>query len=172
MNKKGFKMMVRICLFFVCSFLFSTIAFCDQPRIPEDVKLGANFVWQLTQLKNGEWIEEHFRSSEVKKKLNVILDFDDTTIDEIPRIIEAIKRFRERSPLESTVICCDQQVIAGDLGNQSVIYRIQNKRGQVMFFEVHMMGTTTLTIDSVKILSPLEITNRVCGPKMVEVKQN
>lgn len=164
--------MIRVYFSCVCAILISTTAYCDQPRIPEDVRLGANFVWQLTQLENGESIEEHFKSSEVKKKLNVILDFDDETIDEIPRIIEQTKRFRERFPLEKTVICCDQQVIAEDLGNQSVIYRIQNKRGQVMFFEVHMMGMTALTIDSVRILSPLEITNKLCGPKIVEVKQN
>ena len=87
------------------------------------------------------------------------------------KFFKSVRALEERSPLVPVVAIIDQKPIALDIGNQYVTYRIETKRGDVLFFEVHLMGVDELTIEGVKELSSKEVTDRLRGRKMFKVEQ-
>ena len=69
--------MSRILLTFAFLLVLPIPALADQ-EIPPDLKAGADFVWQLTQIKRTEDVIQHFRSPKIMAivKANVDLDND------------------------------------------------------------------------------------------------
>lgn len=134
-------------------------------NVGPDLKAGADYVWLLAQkAKNSDRpsddlaLDDDLRADMPIK--NAVIDLDEEAVNRLPGIIKAITAFDKRSPLEPSVGIIDNRWIDRILGNQIVTYRLQSKRGDALFLDIHMMGKTKLSLTDVKLVSAEEVINR------------
>ena len=119
-------------------------------EISDDLKAGADFVWELTQIKRPDDVVQHFNTQQMRERIKASVVLNNESKKRLGDIFRSLRDFEMRSPLVPVVKIIDQNPVALDIGNQYVIYRIESKQGGVLFYEVHMMGEDSLIIDEVK----------------------
>lgn len=123
---------------------------CGQD-IPRNVKLGASFIWELTRISDDTTPTAHL-NGETQDRLGVKLKFDAQAIRELNKIVKSIQAMRRSEGLANHVFAVNEKTIAFDQGNKYNTYRIDTIDGDLMYVELHLRGTATITIDGIKLL--------------------